>query len=49
MAEQQTILRNLRLMRALRKRPMTIAQMLDLLRSDGVTHRRTVYSVFGNL
>lgn len=43
MAEQQTILRNLRLMRALRKRPMTIAQMLDLLRSDGVTHRRTVY------
>lgn len=43
MAEQQTILRNLRLMRALRKRPMTIAQMLDLLRNDGVTHRRTVY------
>ncbi len=43
MAEQQTILRNLRLMRTLRKRPMTIAQMLDLLRSDGVTHRRTVY------
>lgn len=43
MAEQQTILRNLRLMRALRKRPMTIAQMLDLLQNDDVTHRRTIY------
>jgi hypothetical protein len=45
MAEQQTVLRVLRLMRVLRKRPMNAEQMLN---SDGVT-KRTIHRYIGLL